>query len=99
MSDVSEKSWSWCLLQIETTSDWREEKFSNWKVSFVLVAMMLYVKNTVEETAQKEESAAFSKSNIPLGYTDCSQGKGQPKKKMTTILLQCQQEMRKGKTV
>ena len=27
----------------------------------------------MEETAQKEESAAFAKSNIPLGYTDFSQ--------------------------
>ena len=36
----------------------------------------------------KEESAAFARGNIPLGYTACSQRKGHLKKKMTTILLQ-----------
>ena len=39
----------------------------------------------MEETAQKEESAAFAKSNIPLGYMNCRQRNGHLNKKMTTM--------------
>ena len=47
----------------------------------------------------KRRKCSFAKSSIPLGYTDCCQRKGHLKKKMTTILVQCHQEMRKRKTV
>ena len=49
--------------------------------------------------AQKEQSAAFAKSNIPLVQKACSQRKGHIKKKMTTILLQCHKEIRNRKRV
>ena len=45
------------------------------------------------------KSVAFAKSKIPVGYTACKQTTGYLKKKMTTILVQCHQEMRKRKIV
>ena len=41
----------------------------------------------MEKTAQKEENAAFAKSNIPLGHTDCSQIKVHLKKKVTSPMV------------